>query len=58
MEAHRKLRDELRQITDSLSIIEQVQNHTYVQFLVEKEKMIRQTEVLGNGYAAAGRTIG
>lgn len=56
-EAHRQIRDELKQITDSLSIIERVQNHTYVDYLVEKEKMIRQTEVLGNGFATAGRTI-
>ena len=57
-EAHRKLRDELKKVTDSLSILERVQNCTYVMSLIEKEKLIRQTEVLGNGYITAGRTIG
>lgn len=57
-EAHRKLRNELKQVTDSLSILERVQNRTYVMSLIEKEKMIRQTEVLGNGFATAGMTIG
>lgn len=57
-EAHRKLRDELKQVTDSLSIIERVQNQTFVMSLIEKEKLIRQTEVLGNGFATAGMTIG
>ena len=42
----------------SLSILERVQNRTYVMSLIEKEKMIRQTEVLGNGFATAGMTIG
>lgn len=55
---HSQIRNELKQITDSLSIIERVQNHTYVDYLIEKEKMIRQTEVLGNGFTTAGRTIG
>ena len=57
-EAHRKLRDELKKVTDSLSILERVLNRTYVMSLIEKEKMIQQTEVLGNGYTTAGRTIG
>ena len=57
-EAHRKLRNELKKVTDSLSILERVQNRTYVMSLIEKEKMIRQTEVLGNGYITTGRTIG
>ncbi len=57
-EAHRKLRDELKKVTDSLSILERVQNRTYVMSLIEKEKLIRQTEVLGNGFATAGMTIG
>lgn len=57
-EAHRKLRDELKKVTDSVSILERVQNRTYVMSLIEKEKMIRQTEVLGNGFATAGMTIG
>ena len=57
-EAHRKLRDELKKVTDSLSILERVQNRTYVMSLIEKEKLIRQTEVLGNGYITTGRTIG
>lgn len=35
---------ELKQVTDSLSIIERVKNHTYVNGLIETEKRIRQEE--------------
>ncbi|MBR5363541.1 MAG: plasmid recombination protein [Oscillospiraceae bacterium] len=43
-EVHGQIRDELKQITDSLSIMESVRNHTYVNSLIETEKRIRQTE--------------
>ena len=35
---------ELKQVTDSLSIIERVKSHTYVNGLIETEKRIRQEE--------------
>ena len=56
-DSHRELRDKLKQVTDTLSIIEQVQSGTYVQHLVQQEQLMRQTEVLGNGYTNAGRTV-
>lgn len=50
----RQISNEVKKITDSLSIIERVRNGTYVPFLVEKEKLMRQTEVMGNGYVSYG----
>ena len=50
----RQISDEVKKVTDSLSIIERVRDGTYVPFLVEKEKLMRQTEVMGNGYVSYG----
>ena len=48
-EEHQRLRDELREVTDALSIIERASNHTFVDHLVESQKRIEASEVLMNG---------
>lgn len=48
-EEHQRLRDELREVTDALSVIERASNHTFVDHLVESQKRIEASEVLMNG---------